>query len=456
MSKAPSKDARKIYNEALALHRAGKNAEAVALYRKVLGPLGSNSGLWTNYGAVLRATGHTDAAIACHLRALELDPNNAAANGNLQNALRAVGRYAEALERCEAATCPDYTAFNRQYDRARNLERLERYSESVAAYNEAIRLNPKQTDLLFLRATALLGQGNWKRGLAEYEHRWTYGGKSRPKRVSPAWTGDAHPEKTLTVYGEQGLGDFLLTSRYLPVARQNFKALRIVVRRPLMRLFEGVDYVDEVIERSEYKGENEEIHIHAMDLLRVHGASLADVPPAVALNIPATSDTRAKEILAPYRGTFRIGIVWGGSSTFVNSDLRDAGLKPFLRLAEVPGVRLFGLYKGPREEELETQGAVGLIPNLAATESDLADTAATIRELDMVITTDTSVAHLAGTLGAPVWCALHVPAFWYWGSVGERSPWYPTMRLIRQKSTLDWDEPFDAIKRDLIRYLDTR
>ena len=447
--------ARERMDYAIKIHREGKTAEALAIYREVAHDVRDHPRFWTLLGSALRSEGNIGAAVACQMRAVELDPESLDSFGNLQNALRSTGRYAEALDLADRCTARKYTEFHRQFDRARDLERLERYTEAIAAYDRAIELRPEREDLLFLRALAILGGGRFAAGLREYRHRWKYKDVTKPPRPSPEWDGSAQPGRSVAVIGEQGLGDFILTSRYLPRLAEMFGHVKLVLRRPLCRLYENLDHIDEVVERSEEKRRTEDTHLFTMDLLRHFDARPGNVPPPATLNVPVTARQRASKLLAGGERRLRIGIAWAGSPTYSNAAHRDVAVEHFITLAEVPGVQLYSLYKGAREGDLTTSGAIGLIDNIAASERDLADTAAVIDELDLVITTDTSIAHLSASLGQRTWCLLHMPAFWYWGSHGERTDWYPTMRLVRQTSIGDWTEVFARVRRDLKNLMDT-
>ena len=188
-----------------------------------------------------------------------------------------------------------------------------------------------------------------------------------------------------------------------------------------------------------------------MSLPMLFGTTLASVPPPVPLTIPTEAQEKAARLLGEREpGTLRVGIVWAGRSTFADNAWRATTLAPFLRLAEVPGVRLYSLQKGPQEAELDALGPAGrLVVPLGPHVEDFADTAALIERLDLVIMTDTAVAHLAGSLGALVWNLVqHVP-YWVYGFTGERTPWYPSMRLFRQGPELDWAPVFASVRTAL-------
>jgi len=145
----------------------------------------------------------------------------------------------------------------------------------------------------------------------------------------------------------------------------------------------------------------------------------------------------------------KVGIAWAGSAGFAQAKRKATDLWRFLDLAAIPGVQLFGMCKGAREAEITAMGAGGLIVNTAGTDRDLADAAALCEAMDLVITVDTGLAHIAGALGVPVWTLLARPAFWYWGAQGDRSYWYDSMRLIRQTEAGDWSGPFARVRADL-------
>jgi len=155
----------------------------------------------------------------------------------------------------------------------------------------------------------------------------------------------------------------------------------------------------------------------------------------------------AEAIVAPYGDKVRVGVVWSGSETFKGNDFRSFSHRQFLPLTDIDGVQLFSLYKGPRTEALHADGSSAFILDVGSSDRDFADCAANMRAMDLVITSDTATAHVAGSLGVPTWCVLHWDPFWFFGHSGDGTPWYPSMRLFRQSRPRDWDGVFDHVSK---------
>jgi hypothetical protein len=187
-----------------------------------------------------------------------------------------------------------------------------------------------------------------------------------------------------------------------------------------------------------------ELHLPLLTLPMVLGHRLEDLPGRIPYIAAPAQPLPAVAAAIERCPGFRVGIVWSGSTTFKGNDKRATTLARFLRFLEVPGVRLFSLQKGPPLKELEALKGEGLVVDLGSLIDDFAESAATIAKLDLVIMTDSSVAHLCGALGRPCWVLLSAAPDWRWFSGRSDSPWYPSLRLFRQKALGEWDEVFDA------------
>ena len=434
--------------EVVDLHRNGQYERAIIAYRRLLRDTPDNPLIWTNLGAALRSTGHLKASILCHRRALYHGPQNVTAIANLGNALRAEGSFSEArsmalIEEAGMNAGPTSTV-------ARDLQGMGRWRASIAAFDTAIAADPEDAELRLLRSTSHFMTGNFGKGLADYRERFRFSPRSEPKRRSPRWEGGRATGKRLLVMSEQGLGDLVLVSRFMPKLRETWEEVWLTSREATLRLFDGVPYIDRVTPKAKPPREGEEdAHVPAMELMRIYGMTPQRCPAPAPLYIPQDSRERAARITAPYRKLFRVGICWAGSPTFVQAKRKATEFCRFLELADIPGIQLFGMCKGEREADITDLGAEGLVVNTAATDRDFADAAALCEHMDLVITVDTGLAHVAGSLGRPTWILLARPAFWYWGPYGESTYWYDSVRLIRQNQAGDWSGPFATIRADL-------
>ena len=393
------------------LRQSGQLAEAIACHRRALESEPGNSGIWTNLGNALVDAGRFDEGVAAQQEALRLAPRDPRLLFNAVVALRKAGRFAEALQMIERAAAEGMTAH-----------------------------------LRWERALTRLQIGDYVHGLDDYEARRDLTGAPLRPASAPLWDGRALGGRRIFVATEQGFGDALLAARHVPwIAAQGGRVL-YECHAELRRVLDGLP-----VERFLPWGTpvpDCDVEAPQMSLPRLSGTTLASIPPPVRLTIPPESRRKAARLLgAREPGSLRVGIVWSGRVTFADNARRAIPLLPFLRFAEVPGVRLYSLQKGEPEAELDRLGpAAGrLVVPLGADLDDFADTAAVLEQLDLVIMTDSAVAHLAGSLGMPVWNMVqHVP-YWIYGFTGDRTPWYPSMRLFRQGPDLDWQPVFERV-----------
>ncbi|MEM1178787.1 MAG: hypothetical protein AAGM22_10630, partial [Acidobacteriota bacterium] len=262
------------------------------------------------------------------------------------------------------------------------------------------------------------------------------------------------PHGSLLILREQGFGDFLFASRFLPAAKKLGGRVVVTCRRELIPLFKHVEGIGELFEEPHPRPPSMEVPktefiCPLMDLPGLFNASFERMTPPLALSVPADARARVAPLLERCGRRLKVGIVWSGSVTFRGNAKRSVRLERFLDLANAPGVQLISLQKGPRRSELEESGASPAVLDAAPYLDDFADTAALVQGLDLVIMTDSAVAHLAGTLGVPVWNLLPFLPYWLYGPEGDETPWYPSMRLFRQPSPGDWDSVFAEVRRNL-------
>ncbi len=431
------------------------HAQATTKVEAVLAANPRDDAAWSMLGHLLRRAGKLDGALACPRRGLEFAPENASIWSNLGNALVEAGRFDEALAaHAEALRLePDTPAF--LFNNAVALRKAGRFKETLAMIGRATAGGGATPELRWERALARLQIGDYVHGFTDYEARRglaSYHGRPPSERT---WNGGPLDGRTLFLFTEQGFGDAILAARYMPLVRERGGRVLYECHPELRRVLSGLG-ADDVLQPGSPPPAFD-VEASQMSLPGLFGTTLASIPPPVSLTVPDSSRERAAHRLgAREPGTLRVGIVWSGRVTFADNGRRATSLARFLRFAEVPGVRLYSLQKGPPEAELADSGvAGGLVTPLGPDLDDFADTAAMLEQLDLVIMTDSSVAHLAGSLGKPVWNLVqHVP-YWIYGFSGDRTPWYPTMRLFRQGPGQDWDPVFaraaDALREEVRR-----
>jgi len=424
-----------------------RHADAIALAERVVAATPQRSDAWNALGVALRAGGQPREALGCYRRALELAPEDIAATANMANATKDLQRYAEAvaLHRRVIARQPDSTAWTNMGVALHDGGML---AEALAAFEQAIRLNPENASAQFDRSQVLLRMGRFEEGWPAFEWRWRLPDKPAfPGYTTPAWDGK-DLQGALLVWPEQGFGDAILSARFLPVLRKRVGRFVLGVKPELSRLFSDLAGVDTLVAM----GARQPPHVAHASMMSLPGFAMRDrrdLPPPARLHVPADARARLAPVIAQAGRRLKVGIVWSGSVTFKANAQRATGLDRFLDFAEVPGVQLFSLQKGPRAAELAASGARNFVIDLAPHCADFADTAAAVDLLDLVIMTDSSVAHLAGSLGKPVWNLLCYAPYWLYGVAGGETPWYPSMRLFRQTAAGDWDPVFAAARMAL-------
>jgi hypothetical protein len=262
----------------------------------------------------------------------------------------------------------------------------------------------------------------------------------------PLWDGSRLAEKTILLHAEQGLGDTIQFIRYAPLVKQRGGTVIVECDNSLMRLFRSCPGIDLLVaERSSLPPFN--LHAPLMSLPYILKTCLNTIPASIPyLHAGDEPDSPLNAILKAHDGQRRIGIVWAGSPKHQNDANRSCPLIHFQRLTEVEDVALFSLQKNEKETGLTLkESGLNQVINLSPFLSDFADTAAAIMKLELVITVDTAVAHLAGALGKPVWVLLPFAPDWRWLLNREDSPWYPTMRLFRQRAPEDWESVFERV-----------
>lgn len=401
-------------------------------------------------GAALQTQKKLDAAMARYRIAIQLQADFGEAYFNLGTALAELGRIDEAVEQYELAAhhAPDFIAAHINLgaiyqDRGQEEQALEHIGRALA-------IDPDAADPHFNRALILLRRGELMAGWDDYQARLRLPTFPVRLRDEPLWDGTPIAGKTLLVHAEQGLGDTLQFIRYLPFATKRAGKVVLQVQDVLIPLLKKAA-VDSIFPDALYGYDDPlpafDYQIPIMSLPGVAGTTIENIPaPIPYLSIGDEVIEKWRQRLAGLGG-FRVGIVWKGSSTHTSDHARSIPLAEFAPLARVPGVALLSLQKRDGLEQLE---GIGFEVHRLGDDWDQAagpfvDTAAVMKNLDLVITADTAAAHLAGALGVPVWVALGTRADWRWFLEREDTPWYPTMRLFRQSRSGDWTEVFARI-----------
>src|SRR5262249_19269542 len=424
------------------LARQDKLDEAAASYEQALRLKPDDPEAHNNLGIVLGKLNRLDEAAARFRQALGLKPDHADAHNNLGSVLEKQDKLEEATACFHQALClkPDYPGVHNNLGIV--LWKQGRFEEAVASYGQALDFQPDYPEAHWNRGLAWLTMGRLEQGWRGYEWRWKckeFG--SLPPFQAPLWDGSPLDGRTILIHAEQGLGDTLQFVRYMPLVEQRGGRVILHCQPPLTRLLARSPGIERLLAHGDPLPEFD-VHVPLLSLPGLFGTTLESVPAEVPYVEAEPQLVEAwRERLGSYRG-FKVGIVWQGNPDHRMDRYRSTRLTQFAPLARLPGGHLFSLQKGPGVEQLAALTDPFPVTDLGSGLDDFRDTAAVLKNLDLVVSVDTSVAHLAGALGIPVWVALHFPAEWRWLMGREDSPWYPTMRLFRQTSPGQWEDVF--------------
>jgi tetratricopeptide (TPR) repeat protein/GR25 family glycosyltransferase involved in LPS biosynthesis/ADP-heptose:LPS heptosyltransferase len=447
-----------LVNRGTALVALAQESEAAASYEQALESYDAALALTPNWPEALRNRGNIlfelkrfEEALASYDRAIQVRPNYVEALTGRGNALNALDRADEALANYERALAiqPDYVeALN---NRGNTLGGLGRFEQALASYDRAIELDPENGELRFNRAYVLLLLGRFSEGWREHEFRRRKKTWIERNFAAPEWAGEDIRGKRVLLYAEQGMGDTIQFARFARSVAQLGAAVILEVQPRLKGLLERLACDAVVVRKGEELPEYDR-HLPLMSAPFILGFDPQSDPAQVPYLSadPVRIDRWASRLPA---GDFRVGIAWQGNAAAPIDKGRSVPLKAFAPLGQIPGVTLIGLQKGAGAEQVADLPS-GMVVHTLGTNFDaerdaFLDTVAVMMSLDLIVTSDTAVAHLAGALGRPVWIVLKRAADWRWLTDRDDSPWYPSARLFRQNQAGDWDEVFARVAVEL-------
>jgi Tfp pilus assembly protein PilF len=456
MSSAPANESA---NALLLLIKQGFTAidarrldEAEQLFRRALDGAPQVAQAWLGLGNTLVLSERPGEAVEAFRRAVALKPDYPEARANLGMALDLSGQHEAAVAELSALTAAYPDSFPAAVNHAVAARKLGLWSDALRSFERAAELKPEDTRLRYECALLRLGLGDYPRGWTEYEHRWVGNDMTVPLLPNvPEWRGEPLAGKTVLILPEQGFGDTLQFIRYAPLLKARGARVLFAAPPPLTRLLAAMPGLDHVADN----GRNLpafDYQTMLMSLPLRFGTTLATVPADVPYLQADPALVRDWRTRLGDRPGLKVGLVWAGGphrDEAVGAAVdrrRSLDLARFKPLADIPGVRLISLQKGQAEAEARLPPDGMAIENPMDSVEDFADTAALIFQLDLVITVDTAVAHLAGALGKPVWVLSRLDGCWRWLDQGDGSPWYPTLRLFRQRRRDDWDPVIEELR----------
>ncbi len=440
-------------NRGLALGRLQRYAEALASYERAIALKPDYARAHNNRGVALGELERPTEALASYHRAIALKPDYAEAYNNRGIALCELSRPAEALESYERgiAIRPDYAeAF---YNRGNALRDLHRHGDAIDSYERALALKPDYASAHWNLADCRLLLGDFALGWQEYEWRWKLEQRDNRRRdfQQPLWLGGKTLEgRTILLHSELGLGDTLLFCRYAKEVAALGATVVLEVQPPLLPLLADLEGIEQAVPRGAPLPAFD-YHCPLMSLPLAFKTDLGNVPANIPYIRSDAARAAAWQAKLGEKRKPRVGVVWSGSKALRN-DRRSMALADMLPLVR-DWAEWVSLQKEVRESEAALLTSRADLRHVGGELEDFADTAALVELMDVVVTVDTSVTHVAGAMGKPVWILLPFnPHDWRWMLDREDSPWYPTARLFRQPANGDWASVIRRVDEELVRH----
>jgi hypothetical protein len=438
-----------VLNQGWQLHLTRQFAQAEQMYRQALAMQPGSAAAWGFLGMACHDQARLDDALFAYDQAIVLDPNAAGVHLNRGKTLGLLRRLDDAIASFDRAIrlMPDY--LNAHKNKARALSFQGDIDAAMAAYREVLARAPEDAESHMSLGMLLLSRGEAAPGWNEYRWRWKTRDGALPQLPQPLWEGQPLDGKSILLTPEQGLGDSIQFIRYAAVLKQRYDCRVLFHCPPLLRqLFSTCAGIDQLIDRGSPPPPTDYFAplLHVPAVLQQGPADFPGRVPYLSAEEPRISAWRQR--LSRYPGR-KIGLVWRGSAKHPADRLRSIALTQFAPLFHLPGMHLFSLQYGPGSEELQRLPSdvaiVDLTSRFDAEGGAFLEPAALLHHIDLLITCDTALAHLAGALARPVWIAVPNVPDWRWLLGRDDSPAYPTLRLFRQPSFGDWPAVFRRI-----------
>lgn len=464
-----------------------RHREAVDTCRKALELAPNNHEVWNNLGIVLQKLNDFQGAVAAFEQSIRLKPDYADAYINMAPALQQLGRFDEAIAASERAIALDPTQINAHTNLASVLQRLNRIDDTIAACERAIATNPTQPDTYTNLGRALLGlnrldeaiaafsqarkidpsnasarknesmarlrKGELRAGFELYESRWEEAEFIAQKRELACtwWRGDQSLKgRSILLHAEQGLGDTIQFARYASILAEQGASVILEAPVPLFELMSDLPGPAQIFRRGEPIPATD-FHCPLLSLPFAMRTDLDSVPAKIPYLRPRTPQIARWQAETAGLTGLKVGIVWSGNPNHKNDHNRSLPFTLFQKIFACRGASFVVLQKDIRADEQPFLTACPNLHNWSADFGDFAQTAGLIQQLDLIVSVDTSIAHLAGAMGKPTWILLPFAPDWRWMGNSDRNPWYPCMKLFRQPQIGDWDTVLTQVSTELTK-----
>ncbi|MBI3759453.1 MAG: glycosyltransferase family protein, partial [Deltaproteobacteria bacterium] len=441
-----------LNNRGNVLCALGRENDAMQCYDQALALDPDDLSILKDRGTALLYLNRGEEALACFDHALALKSDDLYFLYKRGSALAKLDRFDEAVACFDRVLALDPNAADVLDDRGNALAALQRAAEAIASYDRALAIKPETPQSHWNRGVALLRMGDFEQGWKEYQWRWKLPKFAKPRDFhQPPWLGGPLEGKTILLHAEQGFGDSIQFLRYVPLVAALGARVIVEVQPALKALVSRIEGAPLVLGRGEALPAFD-CHCPLLSLPLAFNTRPETIPAKQSYLSAAPELVSEWDERLPQSGRPRIGVAWAGNPEFVADSTRSIGLPRLRPLLSASGFQFVGIQKDLRAGDEQILGDHPDVIHLGRQLADFHDTAAVMSQLDLVISSDTSVVHLAGALGRPVWVLLeHLPE-WRWMLDRSDSPWYPSARLFRQPKSGDWDGVVADVLSELSRW----
>ena len=432
--------------------------EGLKYFNKAINIQDNHAGLYCNKGNAHFELNEFEEAVKNYDIAISLHPKLVDAYYNKGNALQKLQSFEESIISYDKALEFNSNLFGAYINKGNSLKNLKKLDEAITNYNKAIEINSNEVEPNWNKAITLLLKGDLEEGWKYYEWRWKKYNFSSEKRnfSQPLWLGDFNiNKKIILIHTEQGLGDSIQFSRYIELVEKLGAKVIFEVEDSLIKLMKNLNGNFAIVRKGE-KLPFFDCHCPLLSLPHAFKTNINSIPQ----NIPyITKPSLPKKIWENKlnQDNFNIGICWQGSS-YSKDEGRSFSIKYFKNISKIKNVKLFSLQKNDGAEQLHSNFEEIKVINFGSDldkEAAFLDTAVLMTKLDLIITVDTSIAHLAGSMGCKVWVLLQFIPDWRWMLDKKITPWYPSMKLFRQSKLNDWNGPFKQIENEINSFINS-
>lgn len=435
--------------------QGGQYDDSINYIKKSLEYNPNNAGAYNNLGTSYQGKYQMKEAIFCYKKAIEIDPHFINAYYNLGAAYQDMGQLDEAIAWYQKVLLLEPHLVNAYYNLGIALRDRGSIDEAINCYQKALQYDPDNAYAHFNMSLVYLLSGKFKEGWKEFDWRWKIENFRQRSFIQPQWDGSDIADKRILLYAEDGFGDTIQFIRYIPYFKDLRAKILIECQSELFSLINNLQGHDRVIAQGEQLPEFD-LHCSLLRLPAIFDTTIENIPSSEPyISVKPALVKKWKDKMQSDGSRVKIGLVWAGSPREGKLLNRSCSFELFLPLFQLDNAEFYSLQKGQAAQQAKIPPEDIKLIDLTENLTNFSDTAALIENLDLVISVDTAVAHLAGAIGKPVWTLVSFPPDWRWLLNREDSPWYPTMRLFRQQQSKFWEPVMARLSEELKIFIES-